>query len=431
MATTIPPATPQNINRTANTTTEYIFKKMAGINPADELTAEKKSELYTCGLKYVWAFGLLIVSGIFIYVASTDDKALTEGVFKHMVFTILPIVIGCILILPLFSQKINTTTLVFNGIILIVVLLSVYAFYEIKSPESVMFVRYIMYGLVIFALIVALAIIYKIYIRYIYNKRGWVFSVIQLIFFIPCLLLDFIEYIKSELKVAPKTVYVLFAIELLLVIAYIIISHLSRVSKKPSTNILLDEPVFLNTKTQVSDYKTFVMGNIDESPFAKQYEFHANYSISFWAFLNAVDTSQGVTLLRIGPSATKLVYGKPHIQYANGVCSFYLTTPATLSRNPTPQLTINVPLQKWNYFAISYDEHKVNVFVNGVLEKTYTFQDGETPEYNITDVITVGSNISSMNVGAICNIRYYKKPITKSEVTSEYNRLMYSNPPTQ
>jgi hypothetical protein len=33
--------------------------------------------------------------------------------------------------------------------------------------------------------------------------------------------------------------------------------------------------------------------------------------------------------------------------------------------------------------------------------------------------------------GAICNVKYYKNPLTKYEITNSYNLLMYKNPPIQ
>jgi hypothetical protein len=123
--------------------------------------------------------------------------------------------------------------------------------------------------------------------------------------------------------------------------------------------------------------------------------------------------------------------GKPRVMYENGQYTFYLTSrPATDS---TLQFQMTLPIQKWNYFAISYDENKVSVFVNGNLEKTYHFtkDKDDIPEYTGRDTISTGSDIPTKNVGAICNVQYYTVPIGQYEVISEYNLLMYKNPPVR
>jgi len=69
----------------------------------------------------------------------------------------------------------------------------------------------------------------------------------------------------------------------------------------------------------------------------------------------------------------------------------------------------------------------VDLFINGNLERTYTFNEN-IPIYLATDTITTGSN-QGLD-GAICNINYYLEPLTKSQITTTYNLLMSKNPPT-
>ncbi len=410
---------------TISTGSEWFLKYLAGLNPKEQLTPERSAELMSCAMKYGSAFLLLIASGITIYVASTDDKAMTEGFFKYMVFLVVPIVVASFIILPIFSQKMNRTTMILNGIHLIVFILALYVFYQTKSPESVWFLKYAIYGFTVLFLIVALAIVYKIAIRYIYNSRSWGYVILQLIFYIPCLLLDFIEYVKNELRIAPNTTYILFALEIAIVLAYFLIMRLSKYVPKSTTKALINDPVFLNRSSVLADASTLSITTTQETPIATDMpNYRANYSVSFWAFMN--QPTEPVTLFLLGEPSSLDKNGKPRVIYENGQYAFYLTN-ATVN----PQFKMKLPTQKWNHFVISYDDNKVSLFVNGNLEKTHKFTPAEQPAYTNIDVISVGSDIPTKNVGAICNVQYYTVPIGQYEVISEYNLLMNKNPPVR
>jgi len=420
-------ATLPSSSSTISTGSEWFLKYLAGLNPKEQLTPERSAELMSCGIKYGSAFLLLIVSGITIYVASTDDKAMTEGFFKYMVFLVVPIVVASFIVLPVFAQKMNRMTLILNGIHLIVFILAIYAFYQTKSPESVWFLKYAIYGFTALFLIVALAIVYKIAIRHIYNSRSWGYVIVQLIFYIPCLLLDFIEYLKNELRIAPNTTYILFALEIAIILAYFLIMRLSKYVPKSTTKALMNDPVFLNHTTVLADASTLSITPTQETAVATDMpNYRANYSVSFWAFIN--QPTEPVTLFLLGnPSSfdkNGKLTGKPRVMYEDGQYTFYLTTAPE-----NTQFKMKLPTQKWNHFVISYDENKVNVFVNGNLEKTHKFTPTEQPTYTNQDVISVGSDIPTKNVGAICNVQYYTIPVGQYEVISEYNLLMNKNPP--
>jgi hypothetical protein len=395
------------------------------------LQSISKPNMSDCAMKYLGAFGLLIISAIAIYTASTDDKALTDGFFKYMIMIILPIVLGSFLVLPIFAQRASVTTLVLNAIIGMVFLFGLYTFYQTKDPGSVLFAKYGLYAVGFVFIVVTLAIIYKIGIRYIYNSRGWFSVLLQIVFFIPCLLLEFVEYIKYELGIAPNTVLVLLAIEILIIVFYLIIPKLVTRYSTANTDVILSNPVFLNQKTQIADSKILSLGNSEENPYIEK-DYRKNYSISFWAYLNT-NSNVPITIFRIGNTNDEQ-HGKPLISYSNGKCQFYFTNVG----NPSP-IELSIPIQKWNYFVITYNENTVDLFINGNLEKTVHI---EIPSYYEGDVIEVGHDSrqngmvgydytkNTGNVsGAICNVRYHKMPITQYQIISEYNLLMFSNPP--
>jgi len=418
-------ASPLN-NATENTSkfAESILKKIAGMKPTDTITTAKYKELSECAIKYGGAFVALIAVSITVYVASTDDKALTEGFFKYMIFIIIPTLVGAYLVLPVFNQRISTTTIAMNSFIFVVMILALYVFYRNKDPSTVIIATYSLYFVMFSSIIIGLAILYKFMIRYIYNSRGWTSVILQIIFFIPCLLLDTIEYIKYDIGITPNTVYILLVIELIIIGIWWYLPKLFTPSSSGTENgVLLNEPVFLNKEIKIADPKVFYLS---DSEFNNNVR--TNYSISFWAFLNSGGNTPR-TIFYMGNN-TGLPITK--IEYGNGKYTFYLT-----NNNPIP-FTKTLPSQKWNYFVITYNENKVDLFVNGNLEQTIR---SNQPTYTGAEVMKVGSspegtvgvdyavNMAGGVSGAICNVVYHKTPMTQYDIISEYNLLMSRNPP--
>ncbi len=415
---------------------DWFLKKMAGMKSTEVLTPEKKAELMSCSLKYVGAFACLIVVAITIYVASTDDKALTAGYYKYMVFIVIPIVVSAYLVLPIFNQRVNGTTLAMNGFMFVVFAVSVYFFYQTQNPASVLFIKNTMYLVGFLSVIVGLALAYKFLIRYIYNARGWTGFFLQILFLIPCLLLEFIEYIKGQLQITPNTVYILLAIEAAILFFYVALPKLlRRMPKREHSGVLLADPVYLNTATELADYKMLALENVKDSPYVTNYTYRRNYSVSFWAYLNP--SASVSPIFKLGNNNES--GGKPLVVY-NGQSAKYTIY---CSNNDTENTNYSVilPVQKWNYFVITYNENNVDLFVNGDLVKTIVLENVANPAYSAADTIQAGhaanrgirgidyTEHSGGASGAICNVRYYKNPISQFDVIKEYNLLMFKNPP--
>ena len=96
-------------------------------------------------------------------------------------------------------------------------------------------------------------------------------------------------------------------------------------------------------------------------------------------------------------------------------------------------ILLQVIPQSWNHLVISYNENTVDVFVNGNLDKSIPLEQKVRPEYNIGDIIEVGEGDNTVTKGglhgAICNVVYYKTPLTTFQVSRDYNLNRYKNPP--
>ena len=83
----------------------------------------------------------------------------------------------------------------------------------------------------------------------------------------------------------------------------------------------------------------------------------------------------------------------------------------------------NFLLQKWNNIVINYNGGTLDVFINGELVKS----SNEVIPYMKIDTLTTGTD-NGIN-GGICNVIYFKTPISLVNIHHIYNNLNDSNPP--
>jgi hypothetical protein len=165
--------------------------------------------------------------------------------------------------------------------------------------------------------------------------------------------------------------------------------------------------------------------------------FRTNYSISLWLFVNPQSSSSAA----YSKDTEIMTYGissfvKPRITY-NGTTNLYTfyfmqypdNTPYNIE-NPTMRYELSLPIQRWNQFVFNYTRGGVDLFINGMLERSFPFSSLEMlPTYTIQDKITVGSNQNGLDA-AICNMVYHNVPLTKSQIANSYSILRLNNPPT-
>jgi hypothetical protein len=362
------------------------------------------------------------------------------------VFAFLPIVVGTFVISPLFSENLDTGTGMLYGSILFVFIVAGYMFYKILYPNSVGMVSTVLFGVSMIGLLVALAIIYKIFIRVIQNRKGWGGFFMRVLFYLPCILIDTLESVFETLRNAPTIIAFLFILEILILILYFYGANMTKMLYFQNAKNLLRDPVFLNREIVIANSDTFLLDPNDslnptgnKGPNEKNIPtYRTNYSMSMWIYMNPKPTNNGAyikesNIFHYGlPSET----GKPQITYFN----IYDPNVKTgdnyyvyYTNKSKDRFSIQLPAQKWNYLVLTYNDNRVDLFVNGHLEKTQLIESSKIPEYRLTDSVTVGEGdgtlMDSGLYGAIVNVNYHTIPMTQSAITNEYNMLRYSNPP--
>jgi len=402
-------------------------------------------------IKFAIGLVMLCITFSVFYYASKDPKALTEEFYLYIFFGIIPIIIGIFIVSNIFSSSPIKDPLTaynrftFYAAISFIFIIAMYMFYRVLNPQSVLYVSYILGFLSVLVLIVGLAIIYRIFVRLVTNMRGWIGFFMKLIFLIPCLFTDALEYLFEDLKSTPKMVIVLFILELLIILAYIYVPRIS----KPSTDaiVILNNPVFLSKVQSIGKAnQLFMKQNEINNPSKSLNTIRQNYSISMWVYVNQHPNSYAAysketSIFRYGYPNTSI--GNPKITYyndrnnANNTDKFIVYVNQN-SDNDAKGVSLSIPTQSWNQIVISYNDLVVDIFVNGSLEKTVSLGSNASaspnlPIYNDGDIIEVGEGDNTVTNGglhgAICNVVYHKTPLTPYQIAGDYNLNRYKNPP--
>jgi hypothetical protein len=281
-------------------------------------------------------------------------------------------------------------------------------------------------------IIVLLAIIYiqlKPYFSIISQKSNDVsfnnniFEIVWLlIMYVPGLLISFIEYIKNEYRITTKPVWILLAIEAILVVLWVIFPKTFNYFINSDGINLLNNPIYLNKLNNLGDVTTLYGSE------TKQNNTLYTYSISAWFYINSQPSNTNVAYSKW---TSILNYNnKPTLEY-NGqknslrVVSEINSSDSSLSGTETSEIfnTSDIIYQKWNNIVINYDRGTMDVFLNGVLV-------GTSPNI-VTEMefYTIQTGEDNGIQGGICNVMYYNHIITERNISLTYNLLKDKNPP--
>jgi hypothetical protein len=389
----------------------------------DISSEELQQTLIKYGALYSFIF---IILGI-LYLAAFDTEALTGKAYVYAFTIIIPLVLLFSYVIPFNNQKSSLTKMLSFAFGIIVLIGIIYSYSSLDSNSF----SYISYGinlLIVLILLFGLAIFFYIFGNYLKTLNNFMGFLVYFVFYIPCLIIDFFKYILNELKMTSAAIYVLFIIEIIFILLYVYSSQIINffITKTSKSIALLEKSAFLDIKSNIGDsYKLRMTSPLNNDN--EKYTYRKNYAISMWVYLNNQPPnnqsySKETEIFNYGD-------GKPRITYLNDTTIdkgkdkyiFYLTN------NNNNSYSLTLPSQKWNNIVFNYYSGKVDLFINGNLERTYTFNEN-MPIYLATDVITIGSK-DGLD-GAICNVNYYLEPLTKSQITIAYNLLMTKNPPT-
>jgi hypothetical protein len=264
-------------------------------------------------------------------------------------------------------------------------------------------------------LLISLSILYTIFSKQIIalGKVPFIGFLFDLILFLPCLLLRFIDYIKYQCKITTKPIWFLLGAEVLLILFYLLIPKALKFIANHSGGIeLLKEPVYLNDPLTLGSFEEL---NIDDLENEKvEYKYH--YALSSWFYINPQPPATSAAYTKY---TTLLNYGgKPQVQYNGQLNSLRVIAELGYGDNEVVIFeTKDIVYQKWNNIVINYDGGTMDVFLNGALV-------GSLPNvvaYMRYENVVVGA-VNGIQ-GGICNIVYYENILPKSKIESAYRLL--------
>jgi hypothetical protein len=373
----------------------------------------------------------VIFIGVILFQFADNEAALNTKTYTYSMTILLPLLFVSIYFMRANRTYSKKTSIMMLGVVtgFFAFVYIAYYFYSKMSSEYYYIFNYILNVLIFLIIMVGLSIFYRVFINNLYRSDSeWAFA-ISLLFYIPCLISDFIKYMFGQFKITTPFVFVLLAIEMLFILLYIFLPMLFKKWNKTKSNLVLlqNEPVFLDSQTQIGSAE---MKNINKNPKQDllEYGYSANYSISMWIFINPQNMSNGA----YSKETEIFSYGngndvKPCVTYLydNDGLDIY----KVYCSNKTTPIQFTVTSQKWNQFVFNYNynDSAVDIFINGHLERSVSFNETSVPKYDPSDTIMVGAENGIE--GAICNVTYSSIPLTKKQIANSYNLLMNKNPP--
>jgi len=233
-----------------------------------------------------------------------------------------------------------------------------------------------------------------------------------------------VEYIKCIVEENADPFIVLATIIGFLVV-YFTVPGLANFVTIQGGKLLVNQPVYTDTP--------YVLGNYQQLTGRDTFDYE--FAISCWVFLDAMppntnaNYNQFTSLLNFG--------NKPNILYNASANELKVTMQQKDLKNLTHNTLLDFDhednrilfvqkdflLQKWNNIIVNYNSGTLDIFLNGELVKSSI----EVVPYHTFENLTIGE-VNGIK-GGICNVVYFSKALTASNVYYIYNTLKSKTPP--
>ena len=330
-------------------------------------------------------------------------------------------------------SMIKKTFLVLLGLCISGVIIAYISFYAQNIPNKSNLPSFI---LSIILIISVLILIYKtIFVKIpspeLNSKKNSFFELlINIFFYIPCLFAGIFDKIMktfiTEYNANSLSTYlILLTVIILIILYFIVVPRLQSSFNNQGGKQILESEININSLTTLSSYQELNDTDV----------FDYQYAISFWVFIESLppntnsNYSKFTSILNYG--------GKPNVLYKANTNTLMITmNQEKISEKGSNKFieyddngnriiykNTNLLLQKWNNIIINYNGGTLDIFLNGELVKSTM----EVIPYMKYDSLTVG-NDNGIN-GGICNLVYFKNPLTLQNIYYIYNNLKNNNPP--
>lgn len=227
----------------------------------------------------------------------------------------------------------------------------------------------------------------------------------------------------NNIKNTQSTYFILLLVILMAYFIYFAQPYISDYFAKQGGTPLINQPIYLNQLQTLGTSQ-----DLNQST-----NFDYTYGISFWFFLHEHGPNTNASY---NTYTSLLNYGgKPNILYDasnNTIMVTMLNTTGQIGQDITNYdqngnfiiyTRPNILLQKWNNMIINYNGGTMDIFFNGELVKSF---ENIVPLMSY-DVLTTGFDDGID--GGICNVTYFNKSLTSSQLYYLYHLVKDKTPP--
>ena len=386
-------------------------------------------------ITFIRSIGLLMfmaVCGAVLYYASNNPNAMGSDTFTYAIIIIISLIIILTVFIPNILSSANSIQFMLMFALSLGFICAVaYSCVQITS-QSVGVINYMLNGLLILGLIIGLGLVFLAIGNGLKQQKGWIGFIINLIFYVPCLFVDYIKYLTREFRSTANYIYILYAVELIIIISYIYLPALISYIYLSDGFSILAEPVFLDIHKSIPLGSIIVEDRIGKKDLLTQNEpiiYRSSFALTMWVYINSqttLDINKEYPIMNFGNGKPKITYFYDNTNSMKPY-SFKVYFTNNVSTNTPIVYQFNLPVQKWCFLSFNYTANLADFFINGKLEYTFNFNQSNLPIFAGTDTIEIGSD-NGVN-GSICNVKYFKYNLTRAKIANEYNLNMYSNPP--
>ena len=253
------------------------------------------------------------------------------------------------------------------------------------------------------------------------SKTSLILKLIKnLVFFVPCLFIEFVEFIKHQYKITTKTVWILLLIEIAIIGLRFSVPHIYKLFHPRNGKLVKAGPIYLNNEHDLGvfqNYKHINNGNNENNGSKGGSPFNYNFGLSSWIWINPQPES---TSPAYNTSTSLLNYGDVlKINFNKNKIEVLAATTKDSVENPNKLVKVyesdDILYQRWNNYVLNYSGGTLDIFINDKLIVS---------QINITPVLfpaKVTSGTPNGINGGIKNVVYYDKVLSRNHIHSIYN----------
>jgi hypothetical protein len=262
------------------------------------------------------------------------------------------------------------------------------------------------------------------------SKKNAFFTLItNTIFYIPCLFNGVFDSI-GKVAVGEYNAPNMGSVIMLLVSIALLVGYYETPSLLNKINLqggkqLVNSPVYTDSLYSLGNFQELNGGN----------NLDYTYAISFWLYLDSAPPNTNASYSKY---TSILNFGeKPNVLYNGKTNTLMVTIKQKNLKDLTKNKLIdfddndnrilykneNMLLQKWNNIIINYNGGILDIFLNGELVKS----DSSVVPYYTIENLTIGEDNGIK--GGICNVVYFRRALTASNIYYLYNMVKGKSPP--